>query len=286
MQKKNQKNQWSKELTRIGRLFGGAFLIGIPFVFTVEMWWIGKYVALWKLLIFIVIAFLVGVTLAYFSAPTDQRDLIGSFMQTINSVAVGILSALLVLTVLNEVNLQVPLRSVIGMTAVLTVPLSIGAAASTSVLGANELQNRQGNPKKQQKGSQWRKLANDLGATTAGSIFIGLPIAPTREIPRLAASANYWNLLMIIALSLVITYIIVFTAGFTASNAPYRSSGPFQHPLTETVLAYIISLLMALVTLYLFGRVRFSDPLYDLVQYVLVLGLPTTIGGAAGRLVL
>ncbi len=282
----DQKRQWGQEFIRTIRLFSGAFLFGIPFVYTMEMWWIGMYVDLWKLLLFIAIAFFVGVTLIYFSTPQNKRDLPGSFMQTVNSVAVGILSSLLVLVVLNEINLTVPLRSAVGMTAVMTVPLSIGASASTSILGTKQSQNRQGNPKNQHKGSQWRKLANDIGATAAGGIFIGLPIAPTREVPRLAATMGYWNLLMVIALSLAVTYLIVFVAGFTASNAPYRSSGPFQHPLTETVLAYILSLLIALVTLYLFGVIHFSQPLYPLMQHVLVLGLPTTVGGAAGRLVL
>jgi uncharacterized membrane protein len=39
------------------------------------------------------------------------------------------------------------------------------------------------------------------------------------------------------------------------------------------------------VVLYLFDQVATGQPLQSTVEQVLVLGLPTTVGGAAGRLV-
>ncbi len=65
----------------------------------------------------------------------------------------------------------------------------------------------------------------------------------------------------------------------------HEQRGPFQSPLTETVLAYLLSLLVALLALALFDQIEWGDPLGEMVTMVLVLGLPAAVGGAAGRLV-
>jgi uncharacterized membrane protein len=51
----------------------------------------------------------------------------------------------------------------------------------------------------------------------------------------------------------------------------------------ETLLAYIVSLLAALIALYLFDRVEIGDSIGQVVSETLVLGLPAAVGGAAGR---
>jgi uncharacterized membrane protein len=102
-------------------------------------------------------------------------------------------------------------------------------------------------------------------------------------VPALAADLDYAHALALIALSLLLTYVIVFASGFGIGQ--HEQQGPFQSPLTETVLAYVLSLLVALVALALFDRVEWGDPLGEIVTMVLVLGLPAAVGGAAGRLV-
>jgi putative integral membrane protein (TIGR02587 family) len=119
-----------------------------------------------------------------------------------------------------------------------------------------------------------------------GGIFISLPLAPTDEIPMLAAEMGYWHEIALVAFSLVITYAIVFESGFNPEDGGGSSRGPFQHPITETIVAYLVSLVIAFAALFLFDRVDFNDPLQFILSHVLVLGLPTTIGGAAGRLVI
>ena len=98
----------------------------------------------------------------------------------------------------------------------------------------------------------------------------------------LAAELDYAHLLALIGLSLLLSYIIVFASEFGTGQG--TQPGPFQSPLTETVMAYLVSLLVALLSLYLFDQIELDDPLGRTVSLVLVLGLPATIGGAAGRL--
>jgi putative integral membrane protein (TIGR02587 family) len=115
-----------------------------------------------------------------------------------------------------------------------------------------------------------------------GALFLSFSIAPTDEISMLAAELDYAHALALIALSLLVTYVIVFASGF--GTGQHEQQGPFQSPLTETVLAYVLSLLVALAALFLFDRIEWGDPLAEIVAMVLVLGLPA-VGGAAGRLV-
>ena len=86
-------------------------------------------------------------------------------------------------------------------------------------------------------------------------------------------------------LSLLVSYAIVFESGFSSRLAERASAGYFQRPLTETVMAYLISLLVAFFALYFFDRVDFGESFGAVFSQVVVLGLPITLGGAAGRVV-
>lgn len=51
-------------------------------------------------------------------------------------------------------------------------------------------------------------------------------------------------------------------------------------------MAYFVSLFVVLVAFYLFDQFEIGDPIFSVAPQVLVLGLPTAVGGAAGRLVI
>jgi putative integral membrane protein (TIGR02587 family) len=89
----------------------------------------------------------------------------------------------------------------------------------------------------------------------------------------------------LIILSLGITYMVVFEAGFSDEQKRLQQRGLFQDPFSETVIAYITSLLVAGVLLWLFHNVQVGDGLRSIFSQMIVLGLPASIGGAAGRLV-
>lgn len=180
------------------------------------------------------------------------------------------------LLVLNRIQPSDPLDSVLGMIVIQAVPLSIGASVANEVFGHRGERRRQGEPRRTAL-QPWQELFSDIGATIIGGIFI----APTEEIPMLAAGLDYTHLLALIGLSLTLSYAIVFASGFDEAS----SGGLFQRPMTETTLAYVISLLVAGVTLYFFDQISAGEPLRSIIEQTLVLGLPTTVGGAAGRLV-
>lgn len=274
---------WEKSIDQIVRLMSGAFLFGVPLLYTMEMWWIGQYVEMWKLALFLILALVVGVPLALFGRTQNKIGILRSVGQSVVSIVIGILAAAVVLAVLNRITWGDPIKTVLGMVLIQSIPLGIGAAAANAMFESGEGENGDGE-KDETYGTPWRAALNDVAATLAGAVFVCLPIAPTDEIEMLAAEMTFWHELALVGLTLLISYAIVFESGFSPEQ--HKATGPFQHPITETVVSYLISLVVAFVSLYLFDRVGFSDPLSSVVSHVMVLSLPAAIGGAAGRVVI
>src|SRR3546814_6286109 len=63
----------------------------------------------------------------------------------------------------------------------------------------------------------------DLGATVLGAAFIGLSIAPTDEVPMIASTMDPEWQLVVVAVSLVTSYAIVFVAGFSRRSEEHPS---------------------------------------------------------------
>lgn len=275
-----RRGAWAQELNDFVRAFSGAYIFGIPLLFTMEMWWIGIYADLWKLVTFLVVAFIANLGLTYAAGFKRQSTFGNTINQAVDAVAVGIVAATVMLLVLNRIQPGDPLDSIFGKIAIQAVPLSIGASVANEVFGRQGEKQRQGEPSSPGL-KPWQELFADVGATAIGGVFIGFSIAPTEEVPMIAAGLEYIHLILLIGLSLLISYAIVFVSGFDSA----QPEGLFQQPITETALAYVVSLCIAFVVLYLFDQVATGQPLQSTVEQVLVLGLPTTVGGAAGRLV-
>lgn len=273
---------WASERDAFLRAFAGAYIFGIPLLFTMEMWWIGEFVDSWKLLTFLAVALLANFGLSYAAGFKRQSTFATHIDEAIDAVAVGIVGSAVMLLVLNQIRFDEPLDVVLGKIALEAVPLSIGASVANQVFGRRDGEKSRQGEENGDRLSPWQAFFSDVGATAIGGVFVGFSIAPTEEIPMIAAALGYGHLLAVVAFSLLLSYGIVFASGFDSTG----QEGLFQHPFTETMLAYVVSLIVAFAALYLFNQITFDTPLLSIVEQVLVLGVPTTVGGAAGRLVI
>jgi putative integral membrane protein (TIGR02587 family) len=281
---KPKEGSWQKELDDIAHGMSGAFLFGVPLLFTMEMWWIGNFTEPLRLLIILALAFGANLMLAYFAGFKEERSFFANVLQAVEALAIGIVASTVVLLVLNQITTGDSLHHMLGTIAVQVLPLSIGASAANVLLsrGGDNLDEDgdSSNP------GQWKAALLDLARTVGGGMFIGFSIAPTEEVPMLAGQLSPGQELALIALSLAITYIIVFVSGFSPREQQSQSQGPFQHPISETASAYIVALLVALGSLLIFSQVDLTEPVTGIVAKTLVLGLPTAIGGAAARVLI
>ena len=114
----------------------------------------------------------------------------------------------------------------------------------------------------------------------AGALFFALNIAPTEEMILIAYKASPAHILALIAVSIVLLHLIVFKAGFAGQEEADRPAAAFLH---FTLPGYAIALGVSLFTLFLFGRAD-GHSVAGVVQTMVVLGFPASIGAAAARL--
>lgn len=287
-----------QELQDLLRATAGGFLFGVPLLYTMEVWWIGSSVSppmmLMAIAATLVIVFSLNLTAGF--RQTRATTPFKAFGDTLNAMAIGLVSAGFLLVILREITLQTQLHESLGKIIFESVPFAFGAALANQFLTPAD--DGQEPPAEDRppfaNGALERFFPEnnlnetwaDIGATLVGALIIAFSIAPTEEVPTLVGAVQGPWLLTIVLSSLTISYIIVFQANFTRQQERQMQQGLFQSPMSETVMSYLVSLGAAAVMLSFFQQISWGMPWAVSFRYILVLGLPATIGGAAGRLAL
>ncbi len=293
MSNEHDRKSWEAELNDIGRALSGAFLFGIPLLYTMEVWWKGNTMSPPRMMAALVISF--GALVLLIHEAGFRKEVPVTWWQIISDSMLGLVLAMVAsavsLAIIGMLHFGLGIGTILGRITMETIPFSIGAGISNFLV---EKKNREGDDDAKAEGGELceRKKSVrmmhdtllDAGATVLGSTIIAFSIAPTDEILFIASKLSSWNLLIIIAASLLSSYTIVFESSFVSQKKRRRQRGIFQHPLSETIFSYLLSLLMAMAMLWLFQLLSLEMPFRQWVSYTIVLGLPAAIGGAAGRI--
>jgi putative integral membrane protein (TIGR02587 family) len=280
---------FKKEIRDSIRGAASGFLFGIPMLYTMEVWWIGSYSEplpmLTALATNFIVAFLLIRTEGFRGTlDTKVRD---ALMDSIEALAIGFICTALTLVLLRQIDLTTSINEAVGKIIFESVPFSLGVTVANSFLSGDRSRgsNEQVSSSSQPKTAEINATLADMGATSIGALFIAFTIAPTEEVPMLASAMTPPWLLATIVASLIISYGIVFVAGLTNQDKRYQQVGLFHRPMTETLLAYVVSLMSGLLMLWFFQQLSLEDPWTLWLSHAIVLGLPASIGGAAGRIV-
>ncbi len=285
---KRRSTAWATEINDLVRGACGGFLFGIPLLYTMEVWWIGSMAQPPRIMMAIAGTFIAVFWLNRTEGfrKTSRSRPYDALTDTVEAMAIGLVCSAFVLLLLRELTLDVPLRESLGKVIFESVPFTLGVSLANQFLG--DTRDAESKPSDNSQPTDHKDALNatlaDIGATLLGAIVVGFNISPTDEIRTLAAALSAPWLLGIMAASLLISYGIVFEAGFSDQRKRRQQQGIFQRPLSETIMSYLVSLLAAAMMLWFFDRLTFSDPWTMWLEQILLLGLPTTIGGAAGRL--
>jgi putative integral membrane protein (TIGR02587 family) len=289
---------WSGELVNIVRAASGGLLFGIPLLYTIEVTWIGQHTSPMQALMVLAASLSLLTVLnrtAGFRAHAD-RTIRDSAMDAVEGVSLAIVLVIGVQVLLGEVDRSTPLLVLLGMTAYDALAVCVGIGIAAHLLGGRDDEDQgdgdgrargedQSRGRRQRDAEQRSTPLNatvaDLGASLIGAVFVSLSIAPTDEVPHISASRSPMWLLAIIAASLLTAYAIVFVAGFSGQIERRTAPGLLQHPVIETLAAYVVALLAAAAMLWMFQRQAAANVT---LTHVIVLGFPAAIGGAAGRL--
>ncbi len=284
--RRQEKSAWLNELDDLIRGVCGGFLFGIPLLYTMEVWWIGSLADPVQRISSLAATF-IGVFLLNRTAgfrKTANIRFQDAAMDSVEAIAIGFVCAFCVLVLLREITVETRLSGALGKLIFEAMPFSIGVALARSYLNGDRTQAKDSQDNHRGDSGIHPTLA-DLGATFLGATIFAFNVAPTDEIPMLAAAISPPWLLGIVAASLLISYGIVFEAGFTNQAKREQQRGLFQRPFSETVISYVVSLVAAVLLLIFFHTLKFEDPSTMWLSYTIILGLPATVGGAAGRLI-
>jgi putative integral membrane protein (TIGR02587 family) len=277
---------WARETDDLLRGLTGGFLIGVPLLYTMETWWLGQTISMPRALLFLAIAYALNLGfVSYFGFRKGEPGSLHRFGDALEATALAVVASAVTLTLLHQIRADQPLDVLVGRVAVNTVPVSLGVSVANHILAprASRAEPAPGE-KEPEGGGALRGTLLDVGASFAGALFLSLTIAPTDELPMLAAEVPTLHLPAIVLFSLLLTYAIVFAAGFGGQEHRVAATGLFQRPVTETVAAYLTSLATCAGALWLFGQIGPGTDWYVAYAEVVLLGLPAAVGAAAGRL--
>lgn len=283
------RHTWRQELNDVIRGASGGFLFGTPLLYTMEVWWIGSSASPMRVLLALVFSFAV-IFMLNRTCGFRQSSTVGAVdaaIESVEALAIGIVCAGIILVLLREIRLDSPLNEWLGKLVYESVPFTLGVALANQLLSKGD-EDEDEAPRDRTLLTKHHPITQatlaDIGSTLVGALIIAFSIAPTDEIPMVASAVSGGWLLAIMLASLLISYAIVFAAGFGNQQKRRQQQGIFQRPISETVVSYLVSLGAALLMLLFFDRISLSDPLSMWLSHTILLGLPATVGGAAGRL--
>lgn len=267
-----------------------GFLVGIPTVFTVDSWWLGEQMgpidALWLL----VFAFLLTWAAVYWIGfHLAARRGIEHAVDALQAMAIAILSLIVIFAALGQIGDTQPGTVALGRIAVAVGPVALGVAVANHLLprDASRYAPDPGDASSRRfhgKLSTGQQKLYELAAAVAGALFLCLAIVPVGDLNDIATATPLTHLPLVILLSLLVSYSLVFAAGFSGERRRHTGTAPGLNPFSETVIAYCVALVISFSVLWIFGRIGPDMMWLEMYAKTVLLAFPASMAAAAGRL--
>jgi putative integral membrane protein (TIGR02587 family) len=199
----------------VARGFGGALLFAMPILMTMETWWLGFYAGRWRLAIYLVLSIPLVLGLAYFAGLKQDIELHEVVLDGMTAYAIGILTSVVVLSLMGILSVQMAPREIIGKIAVQTPTAAFGAVLARSQLGSGGREEKQ---KKQQSG-----YPGELFLVAAGAFYLASTVASTEEMILIPFKMTTWHAAALIVFSLLVMHAFLYTMKF--KGAPTEAKG-------------------------------------------------------------
>jgi putative integral membrane protein (TIGR02587 family) len=262
-------------LEEVVRDLGGALLFGVPVVYTMEVWWLGEASNLSTLGVMVLLGALVAGALRW--STIGAIGLPGALLAGLRCAAMSLALAVVLAWLIGELALDDSLAKVLGVAAAIGIPLSLGAALGAVLFrdpGARE---------GEETDTDDVPVGRDLAAAALGALFVALPVAPTEEVPLVAASIDVWRLAALPIACLAISYAILFASGFLAHRGRARDID-LRTAVWATGASTATGLVVAAALLVAFGMLDTASPPAEVARSIAALAIPAVVGAAAGRL--
>ncbi len=261
----------------LGRAAAGGVIFSIPILMTMEMWWLGSSLERTQLLQFAAVNFLLLIGLSRLSGFEETQSLGDDMLDAFAAYGVAAIASLALLAVFGIVTADMRVDEIVGKVAIQAVPASFGAMLAGKQLGNGD--EEVGNPRER------ASYAGQLFLMAAGALFLGFSVAPTEEVMLISFRMSPWHSIALIALSILLLHVLVYSVGFKGQEKPQGANGATSIFLRFTLVGYALAVLVSLYLLWTFGRVEDANPA-QIASMVAVLAFPGALGAAIARLVI
>lgn len=255
----------------------GALLLGMPLLFTMEVWWLG-----WRLPAPLLLGYSVGglvaVSLAvhWVGFHEGRQEQQRGFAKQVGDFCIlfmtSFVAAVLVLALFGVIDSTSTLSHVVRLALMQVVPLGLGAAITNRALKAAE----EDDPP---------PLRREAAIYALGVLFFALPVAPTEEMELLAAHAGAWRMPLIVIASFLLSYVALYVIEFRGHGGRSEAAQSWGVQVGETAVGYVIAFALSAALLAGFGH--FTETTLPMaVQQTVVLAFLGCIGGSAARVVI
>ncbi len=266
----------------LARAFAGALIFSISMLMTMEMWWIGFYMAPLRLGLFTLVTLLLLVRLAYDQGFEKNITWRASVIDAFVGYAVGTVVAAVILPLLGLITPGMSWNEIMGKIAIQAIPGAIGALLARSQLGQSSDDDED---EEEEPPEEAQRYATELFTMVVGALFIAFNVAPTEEMILISYKMTPWLGIVVVLLSLVIMHVFVYQVGFRGQKTQPQGMGFWTLFLRFSVTGYALVLLVCLYLLWTFGRLN-ATSLPAATMMVIVLAFPGALGAATARLIL
>lgn len=266
---------------------GALVVSGVTMLLTAELWWLAAERPPSHLIVYAVVGLTVVLLVTRSSGfrveeegdrDPSRYDPVRLGVDFAQLVLQSVVAAVGVLALYGVVDSTTSPHLVARMVLLLVVPLGFGAALANRLL-------RETQEQRDRDSADEQTLRENVSVFAAGAIFFTMPLGASLEMRVLATTAGWARLAAVLVTSVILAYLILYELEFRGQSRRTRD-WRWAEPTHVGEACVVVAVGAAVSTLLLwgFGYLTYS-PVVD-AQLVVVLTFPTTVGGAAARVVL
>jgi putative integral membrane protein (TIGR02587 family) len=254
----------------------GGMIVGVPVLMTMEVWEQAFVVPAWRLLLLYAFNYGVLLILQHFSGLHHKKTPLAQARAALVAYGIGIIASTIVMLLMRVISAETNLRDLAGKLILESIPVSIGSSVAMSEFGDDsDVAER-----RREGVGYW----GSMGMALAGAALFGFGVSATEEETRVGAQLDWWHALLLVLVSIGQVVAIVYAVGFRSKRDHKRT--PVRTVVTEAVSTYAVAILAAAYFLWTFGTIGPGMSLIGMVYILCIAGFITSLGAAAGELLL
>ena len=257
----------------------GGLLFSLPLLYTMEVWRAGFTMPPERQLVYVLLAFVLLLGYNRYAGLHPDSTWTEVAIDSVEELGIGLLLSAAVLFMIGRIAPDQDPGEIIGRIVVEAVTVAIGVSVGTAQLGGNNDAEKAGMADKGEV-----SFGSQVTLAVCGAVLFAANVAPTEEIIHIGIELPGYRLALLGLTTMLLGALILFYSDFRGARRWVRAQG-FGSVLRGSVITYAVGLVTSAAILWLFGRFD-GVGTAAIVGQTVALGVASTLGASAGRLLL